>query len=70
MLASRVRARAAGMPGEGEIRSMAERVMAAPGDDMSPEQIRALAATTIQQAQQVSALLSHLADLIGAGGAR
>lgn len=61
IMVARVRERAAHMPGAAEIAGMA---MDAPGGDMTPAQIRALATQTIRQAEQVSFLLGRLAGLL------
>jgi hypothetical protein len=64
MLAERVRVRAAGMPGEGELAGMTAEALAAPRAQMTSAQVRALAAEALSQARQVSQLLGRLAELL------
>lgn len=66
MLAADAIERARRAPRAGDIREMERDALRADGGDMSPAEIRRLAATAAAQAQQVSALMGRLADLLGA----
>jgi DNA-binding MurR/RpiR family transcriptional regulator len=67
-LAARVRDRAAGMPTAEQLASMTADVLSATGGDMSPDEIRRLAADALTNAQRVSYLLGRLAGLLDSPG--
>lgn len=62
MIAARVRARAAAIPAAAEVTRLAFTA-----HEMTPAQVRELAAETLTQAQQVSFLLGKLAGLLDDG---
>lgn len=64
LLAERVRVRAAAMPGEDALASLAAEALSSPGGTMTPAQVRALAAEALSQARQVAALLGQLAEIL------
>lgn len=68
LMAAQVRQRAAGIPTTDELAAMAAGALGKPGAEMSPEEIRDLAASAIDQAQKVSHLLGRLAGLLDQAG--
>jgi len=64
LMAAHVQAKAARMPGAEELAEGIAEALSAPREDMSPDDIRKLAANAIRQAQQVSFLLGKLATLL------
>jgi hypothetical protein len=64
LLAERVRIRAAAMPAEGDLAAITAAALRSPGGQMSPAQIRALAAEALAKARQVSSLLGQLAEML------
>lgn len=66
-LAADAMIRAATAPQVPEIGHLAAEALAAGHEDMTPAEIRALAATALGQAQQISRLMGRLADLLDAG---
>lgn len=69
-MAARVRERAATFPSPEELAAMTAEALGKHRADMSPADIRNLATNAISQAQQVSQLLSRLADLVNEPGER
>lgn len=67
MLAEQARRRAAAAPGPARIRALADEALSEDREDMTPAEIRALAATALSHAQQISGLMTRLADLLDAG---
>jgi hypothetical protein len=63
LMAAHVQAKAARMPGAEELADNIAEALSAPHDDMTPEQIRALAADVIDKSQKVAFLLGKLAAL-------
>lgn len=68
VMAAHVQAKAARMPGAEQLADNIAEALSAPREDMSPEDIRRLAADAIKQAQQVSFLLGKLATLLDTPG--
>lgn len=64
-LARQVRDRAAGMPDAADLADMTADALTSPRSQMSPDEIRRLAAEALTQAQQVAYLLGKLAGLLG-----
>jgi transcriptional regulator with XRE-family HTH domain len=62
-----VRARAASLPGPGEIRALETTVLARPRQTMTPAEIRALAAAAIAHLHEVAGKLAELSALLGDG---
>ena len=60
-----IRARAAGLPGAGEIGALEAGALAKPRAAMTPAEIRALAAQTISRLHEVAESLAQLAALLG-----
>jgi len=60
-----VRARAAGLPGPGEIRALEAAALAKPGKPVTPAEIRALAAEAIAHLNVVAGKLMELSALLG-----
>lgn len=67
-LAADAMIRAATAPQPGLIGHLAAEALCAEREDMSPAEIRALAAKALSQAQQISRLMTRLADLLEDGG--
>lgn len=67
LMVARVRAQAASMPTPERLAALADEALSTPGQPMSAEEIRQLAASAIAQARQVSHYLNRLADLLGDG---
>lgn len=67
-LAADAMIRAANAPQPATIGHIAAEALAAEHEDMTPEEIRALAAKALSQAQQISHLMERLADLLEGGG--
>lgn len=63
-LAADAMIRAANSAQTATIGHMAAEALAAERDDMTPAEIRALAAKALAQAQQISRLMTRLADLL------
>ncbi len=63
-LAAGALARAAAAPTPEAIAELARDALSEERDDMTPAEIRALAATALLQAQQISRLMTRLADLL------
>ena len=68
-LAADAMIRAANAPQPGEIGHIAAEALAAEQRDMTPAEIRALAAKALSQAQQISRLMTRLADLLDGAAA-
>jgi hypothetical protein len=64
VLATEILVRVEAAPTEDDIRALAAEALAHAREDMSPSEIRALAATAVSQAQQISRLMTRLADLL------
>lgn len=64
-LAREVRDRAARMPDAAGLADMTADALTCPRSQMSPDEIRRLAAEALTQAQQVAFLLGKLAGLLG-----
>ena len=64
-----VRARAASLPGPGQIRELEAAALARPRKTMTPAQIRALAAESIASLNEVAGKLAELSALLGDEGA-
>lgn len=62
VLVARARERAAMLPAAGQLVHLA-----LSANEMTPQQVRDLAATTLEQAQEMSYLLGKLAGLLGDG---
>ena len=60
-----VRARAAGLPGPGQVRALEAAALAKPRRTMTPAEIRALAAESIASLQEVAGKLAELSALLG-----
>ena len=60
-----VRARAASLPGPGQIRALEAAVLAKPRKNMTPAEIRALTAESITSLHEVAGKLTELAALLG-----
>ena len=60
-----VRARAASLPGPGQIRALEAAALARPRKTMTPAEIRALAAESIASLHQVAGKLAELSALLG-----
>lgn len=63
-LAARTLARAAKAPAPGDISALEAQALSEERGGMSPAEIRALAATALSNAQQISSLMTRLADLL------
>jgi hypothetical protein len=57
--------RATAAPGDADILALEAEALAGSGETMTPEQVRELASTALDQAHQLSALLTRLAGLLG-----
>ena len=60
-----VRARAASLPGPGQIRALEAAALAKPRKNMSPAEIRALTAESITSLHEVASKLAELSALLG-----
>ena len=60
-----VRARAAGLPGPGQIRALEAATLTMPRANMTPSEIRALAAEAIVHLHEVAGKLAELSALLG-----
>ena len=60
-----VRARAASLPGPGQIRALEAAVLAKPRKNMTPAEIRALTAESITSLHEVAGKLAELSALLG-----
>jgi hypothetical protein len=60
-----VRARAASLPGSGEVRALEAAALARPRRTLTPAEIRALAAEAIAQLHEVAVKLTELSALLG-----
>jgi len=60
-----VRARAAGLPGPGQIEALEAAALAKPRQAMTPAQIRALAAEAVANLHTVAGMLTELSALLG-----
>ena len=60
-----VRARAASLPGPGQVRALEAAVLARPRETMTPAEIRVLAAESIASLQEVAGKLAELSALLG-----
>jgi hypothetical protein len=60
-----VRARAASLPGPGQIRTLEAAALAKPRQTMTPAEIRTLAAESIAQLHEVAGKLAELSALLG-----
>lgn len=67
-LAADAMIRGATAPQPATIGHLAAEALAAEHEDMTPEEIRALAAKALSQAQQISRLMGRLADLLESPG--
>jgi hypothetical protein len=67
LLAERVRERAAAMPTAADLADMTADALTS-RSEMSPAEIRRLAADALSKAQEVSFLLGRLAGILGDGG--
>jgi hypothetical protein len=67
VLAASAAQRAAAAPTAGEIRALAVQALSEERDAMTPAEIRAVAAKALGQAQQISTLMTRLADLLDGG---
>lgn len=64
LMVARVRAAVTGVPLGGDLATLAVDALRAPGRDMTPEEIRHLAADAMDQANQISYLLGKLAGIL------
>jgi hypothetical protein len=65
MRLAEVRARAASLPGPGQIRALEAAALAKPRKTMTPAEIRALAAASIASLREVAGNLAELSALLG-----
>jgi hypothetical protein len=65
MRLAEIRARAASLPGPGQIRALEAAALAKPRKGMTPAEIRALAAESIASLHEVAGKLAELSALLG-----